>query len=150
MELLSANEHFGLGRVSRCRCVRWFAPSTRYDGASLRAGQVGVYVMHGYQPHQTSYFGDILYVGVTDQPATRWRAHRYARPWWPDVVQIQLRICRSRVDALDHERDLIEALDPLYNRTGPHHERREEQVLQNCQRLPAAIGALAGRWALPA
>src|SRR3982750_4908323 len=31
--------------------------------------------------------GALLYVGITNDPEVRWKAHSYKKPWWPKVSE---------------------------------------------------------------
>lgn len=74
-------------------------------------------------PGQTLYrffdsAGVLLYVGVTDEVATRWRTHAKTRPWWIQVATITLEHHASRAAVLDAELAAIKAERPLYNVAG--------------------------------
>lgn len=116
----------------------------------MEFGQTAVYLLYGYEPYQTCFFGALLYVGVTHYPIDRWRTHSREKDWWPDVLLIEQRNCSSRDDALEHEAQLIDAHDPVHNRTGRGYWDRCRQQQKNQSRLPRAIESLTMRWELPA
>lgn len=152
MPLASADIHYGLGRYPRCRdCVEWY-PATSLSVSRIRnpLGTTTVYLFFGRQPWESVSRDTLLYVGISDQPVGRWESHRSQKPWWGDVERIQQRFSPSREDALQHERHLIAACDPVYNRTGVHHERRELGRQRYEDRLRFVVADLARGWALPA
>lgn len=149
-DVREATDHFGTRPFARCDCPRWYWADPLPRRAPCPDGHTIVYLFFGFLPWEWGVSSNtLLYVGVTEWPVTRWETHRREKPWWRDVVLIQTRLCFTRDAALRHESDLIEACDPLYNRTGPHHARREEQRFRNRERLPRALANLSRRWALP-
>lgn len=58
----------------------------------------------------------LLYVGITDRDLRRMREHSRDKAWWPGVRSIKVRHARSREEALRLERELIECLNPPFNR----------------------------------
>ena len=34
--------------------------------------------------------GALLYVGITADPGTRWRAHSHDKPWWHEVANVTI------------------------------------------------------------
>jgi hypothetical protein len=66
-----------------------------------------------YRPFNAD--GALLYVGITDDIATRWRDHAKVKPWWPQVVEQRAMWYPTREDALAVEGRAIETESPLYN-----------------------------------
>ena len=66
--------------------------------------------------------GQLLYVGVTNNPVARWRSHRRTKVWWPEVVHTTYALFGSREDLLAAERAAIIAERPAYNVA--HNSRR--------------------------
>lgn len=62
------------------------------------------------------YRGALLYVGVTDQPLTRWRTHASTSRWWPSARRLTYEVFPEEIEALDHERHAIKSEKPRYNR----------------------------------
>jgi predicted GIY-YIG superfamily endonuclease len=61
--------------------------------------------------------GQLLYVGVTGDPKTRWKEHRTKMPWWPEVTRRRLELYDTGVEARAAEARAICDEGPLYNRT---------------------------------
>lgn len=59
--------------------------------------------------------GQLLYIGITNNPANRWRRHAQASLWWPKVASKDVEWHPDRQCALDAERRLIEAHHPPHN-----------------------------------
>ncbi len=59
--------------------------------------------------------GQLLYVGVTADPGTRWKAHSKDKPWWIDVTRVTVEHHPSREAVLEAERSAIVAEKPLHN-----------------------------------
>ena len=72
-------------------------------------------------PHFLYRFYDrtdtLLYIGITNDPKTRFKWHRKNQPWWPDVDERKTRVAfyPTREAVLDAERKAIVAENPLYN-----------------------------------
>lgn len=72
-------------------------------------------------PHFLYRFYDrtdtLLYIGITNDPKTRFKWHRKNQPWWSDVDQSKTRIeyHATRDSVLKAERAAIEDETPLYN-----------------------------------
>ena len=62
--------------------------------------------------------GALLYVGITANTKERWLAHRYDKPWWPDVAEKTVEWFDNRTLALEAEKHAIVAELPAYNRLG--------------------------------
>lgn len=59
--------------------------------------------------------GELLYVGITMNPAARWPKHRGGKPWWAEVTDITLETFQARAEALAAERQAIKTEHPRYN-----------------------------------
>lgn len=59
--------------------------------------------------------GDLLYVGITNDPGRRWGRHANDKPWWHEVDRIELERYPSREDVLAAERKAIREEGPRYN-----------------------------------
>lgn len=59
--------------------------------------------------------GELLYVGITMNPAARWPKHSYQKPWWCEVESITLETFDSRADVLAAEREAIKTEHPRHN-----------------------------------
>jgi len=88
----------------------------------------------------------LLYIGLTMDPATRWKAHSKQKPWWVEVTSIRIEHFPSREAVKAAEIAAIKAELPLYNvvhhpgKTNAHPEflRRvkEDQRQRRTERLP--------------
>ena len=56
-----------------------------------------------------------VYCGCSGQTGSRLRSHSNAE-WWPEVAYAHFEHFESKRVALDRERDVIERLQPRYNR----------------------------------
>lgn len=65
----------------------------------------------------------LLYVGITDSPAGRWRDHAKKKPWWPQVAERTLVWHPNRKDAAAEELEAIRTEKPIYNVVGKPRER---------------------------
>lgn len=61
--------------------------------------------------------GDLLYIGITLNPAGRWKRHREDKPWWEEIADITLETYPDRPSVLEAERTAIIAEHPRYNKT---------------------------------
>lgn len=59
--------------------------------------------------------GELLYVGVTAEPYTRWTQHRRLREWSHEVTHVSLEQFAYEDLAYAHERKVIRAEAPRYN-----------------------------------
>lgn len=66
-----------------------------------------------YQMHNGD--GELIYVGLTFDPAIRFGEHRCKKPWWQDVATIKVQHFEDRVEARLAEREMIHKLRPIYN-----------------------------------
>lgn len=71
--------------------------------------------------------GRLLYVGITEQGAMRWRAHRKDKDWWTDVVTTTTEHFATRAEAAAAEVAAIKSEGPLYNvaHNGPGNDSPE-------------------------
>lgn len=74
------------------------------------AGAVALYRFFGAS-------NDLLYVGITVNPATRWNHHRYfaAGTWWPAATTKSVRWFTTRAEAAQAELVAIRTESPLWN-----------------------------------
>lgn len=59
--------------------------------------------------------GVLLYVGITENTATRWASHKATKEWWPAVVHKEVEWHGSREVAEEAERQALGTEEPLYN-----------------------------------
>ena len=59
--------------------------------------------------------GVLLYVGITIDPPSRFRAHGAVKEWWGQVRRIELEQFISRKAVLHAEREVIRSEGPLFN-----------------------------------
>lgn len=59
--------------------------------------------------------GRLLYVGITADPGTRWKAHAAGKPWWADVARVDVEPQPTREAALAAEKRAIRAERPVHN-----------------------------------
>lgn len=57
----------------------------------------------------------LLYVGITTNPASRWREHANIKTWWPLVARREVEWHDNRADALAAEAAAICDENPMYN-----------------------------------
>lgn len=80
--------------------------------------------------------GDLLYIGITLNPAGRWKQHREEKPWWEEVTDITIETYPDRPSVLEAERKAIIAEHPRYNKTynaQPAPKRlAESRFIWNC------------------
>lgn len=58
---------------------------------------------------------DLLYVGITCNPAGRFREHRGSKDWWYLVSRIELEHLDSRIALMAAERRAVAAENPIFN-----------------------------------
>jgi hypothetical protein len=58
---------------------------------------------------------NLLYIGITMNPAQRWRAHAHDKQWWHEVADIRIEKQSSRAAALTAEAVAIREECPRYN-----------------------------------
>lgn len=59
--------------------------------------------------------GDLLYVGITNNPGRRWGRHADDKPWWTEVDRIEIERYPDRPSVLLAEKAAIKAELPRYN-----------------------------------
>ena len=59
--------------------------------------------------------GDLLYVGITNDPGRRWGRHASDKPWWHEVDRIEIERYPDRTSVLAAERKAIQEEHPRYN-----------------------------------
>lgn len=62
--------------------------------------------------------GELLYVGISKDPLSRWWEHLNSRPWWPRVEEFELAWYPSRAEARSVEREAIASEYPVHNARG--------------------------------
>lgn len=62
--------------------------------------------------------GDLLYVGITNNPGRRWSQHRADKPWWSEVHHIEMEHHADRESVLRAEATAIRAERPRHNVIG--------------------------------
>lgn len=70
----------------------------------------------------------LLYVGVSSNLGTRFKAHAKDKNWWPDVVRFSLVQHADRVEALAAELAAIRSERPLHNIVGAVAEMTPELI----------------------
>lgn len=89
--------------------------------------------------------GELLYVGITNDPPRRFAKHRGEKSWWTEVANITISHYPSRDALLDAERASIKAERPLYNiRLNGGHTPLERATLPRGLRI-GQVYALALR-----
>lgn len=63
--------------------------------------------------------GALLYVGITNDPEVRWKAHSYKKPWWPDVSEKTVMWFKDRTAAATAEARAIRLEAPRWNIAQP-------------------------------
>lgn len=63
--------------------------------------------------------GSLLYVGITNDPEVRWKAHSYKKPWWPEVVEKAVLWFDDRMAAATAEARAIRLETPRWNIAQP-------------------------------
>jgi hypothetical protein len=75
--------------------------------------------MKDERPHALYRFfdagGDLLYVGITNDPGRRWGRHANDKPWWHEVDRIEIERYPDRTSVLAAERKAIHDEHPRYN-----------------------------------
>lgn len=80
--------------------------------------------------------GDLLYIGITDEPGRRWKEHMKSQPWWASVRRQTAQWYDTRASAEVAEISAIRSERPLHN---VRHARAEpqEMYLANPRVCPA-------------
>lgn len=60
--------------------------------------------------------GQLLYVGITNDPNRRFTEHGIEKPWWPRVSDIKIERFNSRAELIEAELKAIRTENPRYNR----------------------------------
>ena len=63
--------------------------------------------------------GALLYVGITNDPDVRWKAHSYKKPWWPEVAEKTVMWFNDRTAAATAEARAIRLEAPRWNIAQP-------------------------------
>lgn len=74
----------------------------------LPPGRTALYRFHDVD-------GDLLYVGVSNDPQVRWESHERTKVWWPQVATRTIEWFPARDEALDAEDEAIQTEAPRYN-----------------------------------
>lgn len=69
----------------------------------------------------------LLYVGITSNPATRLGQHAQEKQWFPEVAEIRLEHYETRAALLAAEREAIETENPRHNVTYSANPKRGGQ-----------------------
>ncbi|MEU1497291.1 GIY-YIG nuclease family protein [Streptomyces sp. NPDC005732] len=75
----------------------------------------------------------VIYVGISNNPRTRWQGHAADKPWWTDVVTREVEWFGTRKDAERAERREIGAHYPKWN-TAPGMPDRNEPEMRRAPR----------------
>lgn len=62
---------------------------------------------------------ELLYIGITANPAARFASHKRMKPWWESVTRIEMERFDSRDVLMDAEKKAIEAENPSWNLARP-------------------------------
>jgi len=86
--------------------------------------------------------GDLLYVGITNNPAGRFRDH-HKKQWWESVTHIQLAHYANRQELKAAETEAIRTEDPIFNicESGSSFQREEAQSDLFLDEMFAAVGS---------
>lgn len=82
------------------RVVKWGVPETPIPTALYRL---------------RDQVGELLYVGITDNPERRWKDHGKDKPWWAQVADRSVEWLPSRDRAVAAEAEAIRAERPRHN-----------------------------------
>lgn len=70
----------------------------------------------------------LIYVGISNNPRTRWEGHAADKPWWADVVTREIEWFGTRKDAERTERREISAHRPKWNIAPGMPDRNEPEM----------------------
>lgn len=84
--------------------------------------------------------GELLYVGITNNPPRRFTRHKGEKDWWIDVARIDLQQCETREELAEAERAAIRDERPRFNIVGALTE-----VAAEADETEGEPG-LVGRW----
>lgn len=87
--------------------------------------------------------GDLLYVGISANPAGRWGQHRHDKPWWSEVATVGIEEFPSRPAVEDAERRAIRSERPRYN-VMHHPDRAPRQICRPAQRVHVSVRLRSG------
>ncbi|MDI5965768.1 GIY-YIG nuclease family protein [Streptantibioticus silvisoli] len=71
-------------------------------------GRTAVYTLYSAE-------GEIIYVGISNSPHARWKAHADTKDWWSTVATREIEWFPSRLEAEARERLLISECRPMWN-----------------------------------
>jgi predicted GIY-YIG superfamily endonuclease len=77
-------------------------------GTSPSPGRTAVYRLYDSE-------GQLLYIGISNNPPVRWSAHARERRWWKDVTYKAVVWYPTRREAEAVEEEAVPAEKPLYN-----------------------------------
>ncbi|MFF8659494.1 GIY-YIG nuclease family protein [Streptomyces huasconensis] len=103
--------HWDFDEIEKVRVIEWGTPETPVPTALYRL---------------RNKRRELLYVGVSNDLAWRWRSHAADKEWWPQVATRSIEWFPTRSHALAAEALAIRAEQPLHN---VHHNKREAQQL---------------------
>lgn len=75
--------------------------------------------------------GELLYVGITNDPQRRFSDHGAEKPWWRRVAQIKIERFRTRRELAGAEIKAIETERPRYNRAYSAGAAQEIRIHRN-------------------
>lgn len=81
--------------------------------------------------------GELLYIGITNDPHERFRSHRATKPWWRAVATITLERHPDRTTLAAAEQKAIRDEGPTYNVT--HANQSTPQPMRVSKRAPTHI-----------
>lgn len=90
--------------------------------------------------------GELLYVGITNQPSVRLTAHGNSSEWAKDIDSVKEEIFRNRPLAMEAERLAIISEKPVWNRC--HNEQKLRRGTSILDGFPE-LTAMAAESALP-
>lgn len=85
--------------------------------------------------------GQLLYVGITADPGSRWRSHARNKPWWHHVAHITLETHPTRAAVLDAECAAIRRERPLHNVVHNRRDEPQRTLVETNQLMLAVVGA---------
>jgi len=89
--------------------------------------------------------GDLLYIGITDDPHTRFAFHDWVTPWWHEVAETKLEEYGSRWEAMEAERAAILAEVPFHNVLANHRWHTKWRPAPPSQAARDAVDRLGER-----
>lgn len=94
--------------------------------------------------------GELLYVGITNNPPSRFVQHRTQKDWWTEVSRIDLQSFSTRDDLAAAEREAIKSEHPRYNvthnRNGALSQRDTRPTTGLSDTQDSSIGCLIGKY----